>query len=174
MITYIKNSVEEGTFCFKFLELCQLFEKRLLDFGINNDMNKVLFREKILQHFPEAQTQSDGNNTILIFQQGMQQMLKNAFNSNYKSDAILLSKAAIIIREDIFNLHGFCFNVHFHQQELVSTNPKYFVSMLLYGSNLRDQNETDSQTCLTISQVTVFNSENRGSTVANPSRHSLE
>ena len=43
------------------------------------EMNKALFREKILQHIPEAQAQNDGNNIILIFQQGMQQMLKQAF-----------------------------------------------------------------------------------------------
>ena len=111
-------------------------------------MNKVLFREKILQHFQKAQAPSDGNNTILIFQQGMQQMLKQAFNSNYESNTILLSKAAKIIRQDIFNLHGFSFNGSFPpgcKQESVPTNLKYFVSMLLYGSNLRDQDSTDSQ-----------------------------
>ena len=86
LITYIKNSVEDGTFCFKFSELRHLFENHLLDFGINKEMSKVLFKEKILEHFPEAQAQSDGNNTILVFQQGMQQMLKQAFNSNYESD----------------------------------------------------------------------------------------
>ena len=42
LITYIENSVEDGTFCFKFSELRHLFENRLLDFGINKEMNKVL------------------------------------------------------------------------------------------------------------------------------------
>ena len=156
LITYIENSVDDGTFCFKFSELHHLFENRLLDFGINKEMNKVLLKEKILEHFPEAQAQIDGNNTILIFQQGMQQMLKQAFNSNYESDAILLSKAAKIVREDIFNMHGFHFNGSFPpgcQQESVPTNLKYLVSMLLNGPNLRDQDSTDSQTCRTISQT---------------------
>ena len=79
------------------------------------ELIKILIRfccEKILQHFPETQAQSDGN-MILIFQQGLQQVLKQAFNSNYGSDAILLSKAAKIIWQDIFNLHGFCFNGSF-------------------------------------------------------------
>ena len=53
-------------------------------------------------------------------------------------------------------------------------SPNKFVSMLLYGSNLRDQDSTDSETCLTIPQVIVFNSKKRGSTLANSSRHSLE
>ena len=46
--------------------------------------------------------------------------------------------------------------------------------MLLNGPNLRDQDSTDSQTCLTISQTIVFNCKKRGSTVANKSRHSLD
>ena len=104
-------------------------------------------------------------------------MLKQAFNSNYESDAILLSKAAKIFREDIFNMDGFHFNGSFPpgcQQESVPTNLKYLVSMLLNGPNLRDQDSTDSQTCLTISQTIVFNCKKRGSTVANKSRHSLD
>ena len=57
-------------------------------------------------HFPEAQAENDGNSAILTAQQGMQQMLKQALNSNYENDAIVLSKATMIICEDIFNLQG--------------------------------------------------------------------
>ncbi len=56
-------------------------------------MNKIKLK-KVSQHFPEAQAQSDVNNAILIFEQGLQQMLKQTFNSNYESDVILESKAA--------------------------------------------------------------------------------
>ena len=52
------------------------------------------FKKKVLLHFPEAQAQSNVNNAILILEQGMQQMLKQAFNSNYESDVILLSKSS--------------------------------------------------------------------------------
>ena len=88
---------------------------------------------------------------------------------------ILLSKAAKIVREDIFNMHGFHINGSFppgFQQESVPTNLKYLESMLLNGPNLIDQDSTDSQTCLTISQTIVFNCKK--STVANKSRHSLD
>ncbi len=30
----------------------------------------VRFKEQILEHFPEAQGQSDGNNIILVFEKG--------------------------------------------------------------------------------------------------------
>ncbi len=57
---------------------------------------------------------------------------------------------------------------HFHgsvpdgcQQESVPTNLKYFVSMLLNGTNLTHQDSTDAHSCLTLSQAIVFNSKER-------------
>ncbi len=41
-----------------------LYESRLKDFGISKEINKVRFKERILSHFPEAQTQSDGKNIV--------------------------------------------------------------------------------------------------------------
>ena len=78
-----------------------LYESRLIDFGISKQVNKVRFKDQVLSHFPEAQAQSDGKNAILVFEKGMQQILKQAFNCNYEDDALVLSKAAKIVREDI-------------------------------------------------------------------------
>ena len=139
---------EEGTFCFKFADLCHLFEKHLKEFGIDTEVYKVRFKEKILSYFHEAQAQSDGKNILLIFQQGMQQILKHVLNTDYESDAMILAKAARIIRKDIFNFHGFHFSGSFPpgcQQESVPINLKYLSSMLLNGPNLKDQDSTDSQ-----------------------------
>ena len=41
-------------------------------------MNRASFKEKNLGHFLETQAQIDRNNVILIVQQGVQQMLKQA------------------------------------------------------------------------------------------------
>lgn len=108
-------------------------------------------------HLPEAQAQSDGKNTLLGFDKAMQQILKQAVNCSYDDDAIVLSKAAKIIHEDILNSNVTEFNGSFCadcQQQSVPTNVKYFVSMLLNGCTIKDQ---DSQSCLTISQTIVFN-----------------
>ncbi len=78
-----------------------LYESRLKDFGIPKEINKVRFKEQILSHFTEAQTQSDGKNVILVFEKGMQQLLKQAYNFNNKDDALVLSKAAKIVREEV-------------------------------------------------------------------------
>ena len=164
LVTYIESGVEEGTFCFKFADLCHLFEKRLKEFGIDTEVKKVRFKEKILSHFHEAQAQSDGKNILLIFQQGMQQILKHVLNTEYESDAMILAKAARIIRKDIFHFHGFHFSGSFPpgcQQESVPINLKYLSSMLLNGPNLKDQDSTDSQDYLTLSQMILFNWKKR-------------
>ncbi len=52
-------------------------------------------------YFPQAQEQSDGKNIVLIFPEGMQQMLKEAMNCGHEGDAAILAKAAKIIRNKI-------------------------------------------------------------------------
>ena len=136
------------------------------NFDISKEINKVRFKEQIQSRFPEAQCQSDGKNIILVFEKGMQQILKQAYNCDYEDDALVLSKAAKIIREDILNSNHFQFNGSFFpncQQDSVPTNLKYLVSMLLNGSSIKDQDSAESQSSLTISQAILFNSNKKPS-----------
>ena len=184
LITHIENAVEDGTFCFKFASLRQLYQARLADLGIRKEINKVRFKEQVLAHFPHAQAQSDGKNLILVFEEGMQQMLKQAFKCDYEGDALILAKAARIVREDMISskASGFTFNASFPtecQQNSVPTTLKSLVCMLLRGADLKDQELTDSQACLTVSQTILFNCKKRPRTAKNEtsstkSRHSLE
>ena len=150
-----------------------LYESCLKDFGISKEVNKVRFKEQILSHYPEAQAQSDGKNIILVFEKGMQQILKQAYNCNYEDDALVLSKAAKIVCEDILNSNGFQFSGSFPlncQQDSVPTNLTYLVSMLLNGSGIKDQDSVESQSSLTISQAILFNYKKKLSKTT--SRHS--
>jgi len=53
----------------------------------------------ILNPFPSAQEQNDGKNVILVFEQGIQQMLKSSMQSSNQEDVLILAKAAKIVRE---------------------------------------------------------------------------
>ena len=106
LLSYIEASVEEGVGCFKLSELRILYETRLSNFGISKEINKVRFRELLLTHFPDAQAHNDGKNILLIFKHGMQKILKQACQQNVESDAMILSKAAKIIREEMINFQG--------------------------------------------------------------------
>ena len=63
-----------------------------------------MLKDLILNYFPGAQEQNDGRNTILVFNKAMQSMLKEALRErDLSEDAIILAKAATIIRNDAFN-----------------------------------------------------------------------
>ena len=165
LVSYVENAVEDGTFCFKLADLRHLFENRLQEFEVEKEVNKVSFRDQILSYFPEAQVQSYGKNFIFGFDQGMQQLMKGSLDTDYDSDAKILTRAATIIRRDIFASHTFQFCGSFPsgcQQDSVPVNLKYLMSMLLNGPSLKDQASADSQACLSISQMILFNCKKRG------------
>lgn len=92
---------------------------------------------------------------MLIFDQGMRQILKQAF-TYYEGDASILAKAAKIIREDIFKSEGFHFDATFPpncQEDSIPTT----VKMLLKGPTLKNQESQESQATLTICQTVIFN-----------------
>ena len=77
---------------------------RLKDLGIVKTVNKTRLKDLIPNYFPGAQKQNDGRNTILVFNKAMQSMLKEALRErDLSEDAIILAKAATIIRNDAFN-----------------------------------------------------------------------
>ena len=161
LITHIESSIENGTFCFKFSTLRQIYESRLHDLGITKEINKVHFKKRVLNYFPNAQEQNDGKNVVLVFEQGMQQMLKTSVEcSNHQEDALILMKAAKIVRIEIFSSYGFNFDGSFLcgcQQQSVPTSLKMLVNLLLKGGDIIDQDSTDLQPCLTIAQLVLFN-----------------
>ncbi len=110
LYTHIENSVEDGTFCFKFSVLHQLYEKRMHHLGVEQEANGSRLKEKVLAHFSQAQEQSDGKHKTLFFQKGMQQMIKKAMACDYEGDALLLAKAAKLVQKEIANYSGFTFD----------------------------------------------------------------
>ncbi len=149
------KTVEDGTFCFKFSSLRQEYENRLHILGISKEINKVRFKERVLEYFPNAQEQNDGKDVILIFEQGMQQMLMRSVECDYQEDVLISKKAAKIVH-DIFSSNRFNFNASFPhrcQQESVPTTlkPCYSEELTFWTRT------TDSQACLSVSQAILFN-----------------
>ena len=180
LITYVENAVEDGQFCFKISSLRQLYESRLRNLGNSKEVNKTYFKEQLLEYFTNAQEHSDGENAILVFERGMQDMLKQTMVSDHEEDALILMKAARIVRTDILQSNGFHFNGSFPsncQQESLPTTLKSLITMLLEGADMMEQDSAESQACLTVSQMLLFNckkTKKRHSTTAAKVRHSLE
>lgn len=177
LITHVENCLEDGIFYFKFSSLRELYQNLLRSLGINKEINKVRFKERVLEYFPNAQQQNDRKNLVLVFEQGMQQMLKNSMQC--QENAVILMKAARIVRDDILSSNGFTFNASFQQgcqQDSVPTTLKLLVTMIIKGADITDQDFVDSQACLSIAQTIVFNCKKtiKKSSFAVMSRHSAE
>ena len=72
LTTYIEQVVERsGETVFKLSEIHSLYTSRLKELGIQKQINKTRLKEKLLEHFVEAQAkQFDGRNIALIFRHG--------------------------------------------------------------------------------------------------------
>ena len=63
LTTYIEQVVESGETVFKLSEIHSLYTSRLKGLGIQKQVNKTRLKEKLLEHFVEAQAeQFDGRN----------------------------------------------------------------------------------------------------------------
>ena len=148
LFTFIENGVEDGTFYFKFSTLHQMYEESVRLLGFEKETNRTQLKEKLLAYFPQAEQQIDGKSKILVFEQGMQQMLKQAMACDYEGDALLLAKAAKLVRKDVMGYNGFHFDGNFGhgcQQQSVLSSLITLVSMFFNGADLKDQDVTVSQ-----------------------------
>ena len=107
LASYVKKEVNSGKPLIKLSELHSLYESRLEDLGNAKSVNKTRLKERLLEYFKEAQEQFDGRKTFLVFKEGMRNMIQDALKKrDFSEDALVLARAASIIRKDIFNHEG--------------------------------------------------------------------
>ncbi len=78
LTSYIEKAVDSGTLLFQLSDVHSMYVNRLTDFGINKKINKTRLKVSVLEKFPEAQEQHDGKNTVIVFEEGMKNMLREA------------------------------------------------------------------------------------------------
>uniref|UniRef100_A0A1X7UZV2 Uncharacterized protein n=2 Tax=Amphimedon queenslandica TaxID=400682 RepID=A0A1X7UZV2_AMPQE len=126
-----------------------MYEDRLRDLGICKEMNKTHFK-KVLSHFVNAQEQSDGKNSLLVFDSAIQELLLKSQDCTFQEDTLILQKTANIIRKEIFSqsTKWFPFNYSFRddcQSECVPHSLKLLTNMIITGGDIQDQNKGYSQ-----------------------------
>lgn len=90
-----KLLIQARTLLFKLSEVHSLYVERLEDLGMKKKINKTRLKKDLFQHFPESQEQQEGKSTIIVFKEGMKNMLKEALKErNFKEDALILARAA--------------------------------------------------------------------------------
>ena len=112
-----------------------------------------------------CQEQSDGKNSLLVFNDGLQKLLKDTITyRDFDSEAILMAQLAKVMRQEIVNCKPFQFSGEFPlkcQENSIPTTLKTFISMLFNGPDVQDQDNCESQACLTISQLVCFNMKSK-------------
>ena len=96
---------------------CTLYESRLEGLVNAKSVNKTRLKGRLLEYFKEAQEWFDGRITFLVLKEGMRNMIQDALKKrNFSEDALILARAASIIRKDIFNHEGILFNGSFSEK----------------------------------------------------------
>ena len=120
-----------------------MYEHRLQNLGCNKESNK---RDQLLHHFVNAQKQSDGKNSIIVFEHGMKEMLKRSSQEyDYKEETLLLQKAANMCV--VKNFHQILQFQWFIPSTLSTTKLKLLASLILTGGDIENQQSTDTQVC---------------------------
>ena len=98
--TFVSNSVEAGTDIFQLPEFHILYASRLKQLGFSNSINKTRLKQQFLEHFMEAKEETDGKKVLLVFREGMKEILKDAVKKrDCSEDALILAKAVKILRK---------------------------------------------------------------------------
>ena len=144
LISFMQSCVDDEKYILKLSEIHQLYINRLLDFGIKKSVNRTRLKARILSQFSgELQEQTDGKNVLLVLNKGMVSFIKEElYKQDYESDALILAKAAKIVRREVFCEDGFHFVGTFPSQSQNASIPsslKVLISMLLNGSNIAQQ-----------------------------------
>jgi len=79
LISFMESSAESGTLLFKLSSLHDLYVSRLHNLQVDKSVNKTRLKNRIIEHYHgEIQEQTDGKNTLMVFNQGMEKLLKSA------------------------------------------------------------------------------------------------
>ena len=175
LVSHIESKVETGTYIFNLSDLHCMYEDRLRIAGIENTTNRFRLKLKLLGKFgQECQEQTDGKNTLLVFNEGLQKLMKVAAESrDYDDEALMKTKLVKTVRRDMFDWKSFELKGNFDencQEKAVPTTLKALVSMLLNGPNVEEQESIVLQACLTIAQMILFNAKTKAPKTNSP-RH---
>ena len=146
-IAKMESELEDGVKTFQLNELHMAYTKRLRELSVTSDINRTLFKNKLLNHFQDlgmVEVFKVGKPTLLIFSDGIQEILEDSnVLRNFENEAFLFSKVAKICRKEIFigmNRNVFLDNAfeNLSQAESPTTGLDLLVSMLLYGTSLHN------------------------------------
>ena len=162
LIAYVNESLEiENIAVLKLSDLVRFFSSKLQELGIEpGKINATRLKDRVLAAFPDLTAHTQGREVLLALKHEIGDVLKEAKDKD--SEAQHLAKAANIVRRDILQIKN-SFNGTFEpecQRNPIPASLKTLISMIIKGPTTKID-PADSQACLTVSQLVVFNSVSR-------------
>ena len=177
LIIYMESMAESGTYMFTLSELHSLYCVRLEEMDSNIHVHKTRLKIQIMEYYGEdIQEQTDGKNTVLVFHEGIKRLLKDALaNRNYTDEAITLTKVLKDIRSEVFH-ETFQFNGSFQegQSQKIPSSLLWLISVLINGPSLKNSDAEETQACLSIAELIIFNMKKQMRNPEKSQRHNRE
>lgn len=165
---------------FKLAELAKMYTSRLKQFGLDTSsrVHTTDLKNRILANIPGLEAHKKGRDVLLAFSEDIGLALHHACEYDFDDEAMILSKAANIVRRDMFAIKS-AFNGTFEnncQQESVPQSLLALIGMILGGPNIQTQsiNLVETQASLSISQLLQFNCTRRRREGSSSSYHTIE
>lgn len=165
LVSFIEESrIDSVTPVFKLADLANMYASRLKQMGADSSsrIHTTRLKERILVHCPYLQEFKDGRNIMLMANEDVGIAIRKAVEENCDNDAIILAKAAKIVRRDLLAMEKTDFHGKFEndcQEKSVSQSLLSLVKMIMGGPNIETQssNVIEAQATLTIAQLIRFN-----------------
>ena len=165
IIAYIEERCYEADQppIFKLTDLSKIYCERLVQYNVDHTtVHNTRLKERILAQCPDLEEYRTGRDIYLSSRMFVTSVLKDKITSNQDKDALILSKAANIIRHHILSMQETHFTGQFDTNCQTTSVPQLLVShidKILTGRNISDQETATSQTqaALSISQLIRFN-----------------
>ncbi|KAK3926365.1 Centromere-associated protein E [Frankliniella fusca] len=123
--------------CWKMAELGRLYAAKLADMGVNYEVHSTRLRERLLLECPDLESSgTTGQDILIAFKKDIDFTLRESARRNFDEEGYILSRAADIVRRDIF-LQSNASEVGAARSVPVSL--KSLVQMICHGNGLTDQ-----------------------------------
>lgn len=109
LVSHITDKLADGQYIFQLQDLHTLYETRRNDLGVGSNVNRTRLTDQLLSHFQgQCQEQSSGRNRMLVFREGLGDLLKEVMQRP-EANALAMVQVAKQIRKDISDKPGYTF-----------------------------------------------------------------
>ena len=164
LVSYVQAALEDEDTSpvFQLSLLKKLYVDRVDQLGGDSSViHSTRLKEKILRYFPQLDAYNEGRNVLFVAKENVGNSLRRSCQLDDDSEAVNLSRAANIVREDMLRKKCVPFSGSFTedcQEHSVPQSLVMLITMIMYGTNIKDKTSYSSQPALSLSQLIMNNS----------------